>query len=87
MFSARDKGVEYSISHYDGHFYVLTNKDGATNFKLMVTDEENTTSDYWKELIPHREAVLLEDIEIFKTGAGARDTTHDTTHDRTRHDA
>jgi oligopeptidase B len=66
MFSARDKGVEYSISHYDGHFYVLTNKDGATNFKLMVTDEENTTSDYWKEFIPHREAVLLEDIEIFK---------------------
>ncbi|RIV68869.1 S9 family peptidase [Flagellimonas aequoris] len=66
IFSPREKGVEYSISHYDGNFYVLTNKDGATNFKLMKTDEEHTTSDHWKEFIPHREEVLLEDIEIFK---------------------
>ena len=66
VFSPREKGVEYSISHYNGNFYVLTNKDGATNFKLMVTDEEQTTSENWKEFIPHRENVLLEDIEIFK---------------------
>jgi len=66
IFSLRDKGVEYSISHYDGNFYVLTNKDNATNFKLMKTDEQHTSSENWKEFIPHREDVLLEDIEIFK---------------------
>lgn len=66
VFSPREKGVEYSISHYDGNFYVLTNKDGATNFKLMRTDESRTGSEHWQEFIPHREEVLLEDVEIFK---------------------
>ncbi|MDO6517997.1 S9 family peptidase [Zobellia uliginosa] len=66
MFSPRDRGVEYSVSHYGSHFYILTNKDGATNFKLMKTDENATTSDRWEEFIPHREDVLLEDVDMFK---------------------
>ncbi|UJH67153.1 S9 family peptidase [Allomuricauda sp. SCSIO 65647] len=66
VFSARERGIEYSISHYNGSFYVLTNKDGATNFKLMKVDELDTSKENWQEFIPHRENVLLEDIEIFK---------------------
>ncbi|HDZ14000.1 MAG TPA: S9 family peptidase [Pricia sp.] len=66
MFSPRKRGLEYSISHYDDHFYVLTNKDGATNFKLMKVGEEDTASENWEEFIPHRKEVLLEDIDIFK---------------------
>ncbi|WP_262420313.1 S9 family peptidase [Flagellimonas meishanensis] len=66
VFSPREKGVEYSISHYDGNFYILTNKDDATNFKLMRTDEKNTASEHWKEFISHRADVLLEDVEIFR---------------------
>ena len=66
MFSPRTRGLEYSISHYGNHFYVLTNKDGATNFKLMKVGEEQTVFDNWEEFIPHRKDVLLEDIDIFK---------------------
>ncbi len=66
IFSPRQRGLEYSISHYKSDFYILTNKDGATNFKLMKADEQNTASDQWKEFIPHCNEVLLEDIEIFK---------------------
>ncbi|WP_298476266.1 S9 family peptidase [uncultured Maribacter sp.] len=66
MFSPRVRGVEYSISHYENSFYVLTNKDEATNFKLMKVSEEATTSENWKDFIPHRKNVLLEDIDIFK---------------------
>ena len=66
IFSPREKGVEYSISHFEGDFYVLTNKDGATNFKLMKTSEESTSSEHWTEFIPHQEDVLLEDVEIFR---------------------
>ncbi len=66
VFQPRVRGLEYGIAHYEDHFYVLTNDDGAKNFKLMKVDEENTLKDNWKEVIPHREDVLLEDIEIFK---------------------
>ncbi len=66
VFSPRDLGVEYSIAHYNGNFYILTNRDKATNFKLMRTDENNTSSEHWQEFIPHRRDVLLEDVEIFR---------------------
>ncbi|SNR56353.1 oligopeptidase B [Flavobacterium sp. ov086] len=66
VFQKRVRGLEYSISHFEDSFYVLTNKDEATNFKLMKTPENKTAKKNWVDLIPHREDVLLEDIEIFK---------------------
>lgn len=66
VFQKRTRGLEYSVSHYNDHFYMVTNKDDATNFKLMVTSESETSKENWKDLIPHREEVLLEGIDIFK---------------------
>lgn len=65
IFQKRIRGVEYSINHYKDHFYILTNKDKADNFKLMKTLETATSQENWTEVIAHREEVLLEDIEIF----------------------
>lgn len=66
VFQKRTRGLEYSISHYGNNWYIVTNKDKATNFKLMVTPEGKTEKDNWKDLIAHRKDVLLEDIDIFK---------------------
>lgn len=66
IFQKRTRGLEYSISHFGTHFYIVTNKDKATNFKLMKTPEGSTTKENWIEVIGHRADVLLEDIDIFK---------------------
>ncbi len=66
VFSPRIRGLEYSIFHYAQRFYILTNKDGATNFKLMSADEGQTSAEHWVEFIGHRDDVLLEDVEIFE---------------------
>jgi oligopeptidase B len=66
IFQPRVRGVEYSIHHYNGDFYVLTNANGATNFKLMKTPETATEIENWQEVITHRDEVLLEEIDIFK---------------------
>lgn len=66
IFSPRERGVEYNIAHFKDHFYVLTNKDGASNFKLMKTPVNKTASSNWQEVIAHRDDVLIEDFEIFK---------------------
>lgn len=66
VFQPRTRGLEYGISHYGDSFYIVSNADGAQNFKLSKTSETQTQKDYWKDVIPHRENVLLEDIEIFK---------------------
>ena len=65
IFQKRSRGLEYAISHYGNSFYIVTNKDKATNFKVMKTDEDKTSKENWVDLIPHREDVLLEDIDIF----------------------
>ncbi|ANH60599.1 S9 family peptidase [Dokdonia donghaensis] len=66
VFQERTRGLEYAVSHYDDAFYIQTNKDKATNFKVMRTPENQTAMQYWEDLIPHREDTLLEDVEIFK---------------------
>ncbi len=66
VFQKRRRGLEYSISHFDGHFYIRTNKDGATNFKLMKAPQSATGTRNWVDVLPHRAEVLLEDIEIFR---------------------
>jgi oligopeptidase B len=65
IFQKRIRGVEYSINHYKDSFYIMTNADKAENFKLMKTFETATSKENWKEVLAHREDVLLEDIEIF----------------------
>ena len=66
VFQKRKRGLEYSISHFEDHFYILTNKDKAINFKLMKTPESKTSMDNWEDALGHREDVLLEDIDIFR---------------------
>lgn len=66
IFQSRTRGLEYGISHFGSDFYIVTNKDDATNFKLMKTDENATGMENWEELIEHRPEVLLEGIDIFK---------------------
>ena len=66
VFQKRTRELEYSISHYEDSFYIVTNKDDATNFKLMKTSEDRTSKEHWVDLIPHREDVLFEGIDIFK---------------------
>lgn len=66
LFNPRKRDLEYSIEHFENDFYILTNKDKATNFKLMKTPINNTAKSNWVDVIPHREDVYLENFEIFK---------------------
>lgn len=65
VFQKRRKDLEYHIFHHMDRFYILTNNK-ATNFRLMETPVNKTTMRHWKEVIPHRETVLLEDVDVFK---------------------
>ncbi len=62
----RERELEYSVAHFEDHWYIYTNKDGATNFKLMKTPLGATGKENWLDVIPHRQEVYLENIEIFK---------------------
>lgn len=66
MLQTRENDLEYNVAHYKDHFYLLTNKDNAINFKLMKTPVSKTNKENWVDVIPHREDTLLEDFSIFK---------------------
>ena len=64
IFNPREKGHEYSIEHYNEHFFIITNKD-AKNFKIMKCPISKTTFNNWEVFIDHRPDFLIEDLEIF----------------------
>jgi len=64
-FHPRERGIEYNIAHYENKFYITTNWD-ALNFRLMETPDDETGKSNWKEVLAHREDVLLSGVEVFK---------------------
>ncbi len=61
----REKGLEYSVSHYGDYFYIRTNLN-AQNFKLVKTPINKTSKENWKDVIAHDENSYFEGVEIFK---------------------
>lgn len=61
----RQHKMEYYVEHQRDHFIIRTN-DGAQNFKLMRAPIERPSKEYWEEIIPHRESVLLAEFEVFE---------------------
>lgn len=66
MFQPRERKLEYDISHYGDNWYIRTNKDNATNFKIMVTPETATTKENWKDFMPYDENIFIEGMDLFK---------------------
>lgn len=65
VFLPRERNHEYGIDHYGNDFYVHTNRN-AKNFKLMKTPVSATAESNWVEVIPHREDVYLDGLDLFK---------------------
>lgn len=66
----REDKHEYSLDHRDGRFYIRTNRDGATNFKLVtcaVADASDPKN--WKEFLPHNPKALIQGVSLFKNYA------------------
>lgn len=61
----REQEMEYYVTHHEDIFFILTN-DNAHNFRLMSAPVEDPGRDNWREIIPHRNAVKLDDVEVFR---------------------
>ncbi len=64
VFAQRRKEVLYSVTPLEDRFLILTNWN-ARNFRLMECPLDKTDPSEWKEVIPHREDVLLSEIDVF----------------------
>jgi oligopeptidase B len=61
----RTKGLVYSVEDWNGHLVVLTNADGATNFKLMRVRESDPARKNWRNWIPYNPAAYITGMRAF----------------------
>ena len=64
LIAPRQDDHEYSIDHRNGLWFIRTN-DRGRNFRLVTAPVSNPSRENWTELIPHRDAVMLEDVDLF----------------------
>jgi oligopeptidase B len=64
LICAREDEHEYSIDHRNEQWFIRTN-DRGRNFRLVTAPEATPGREHWIELIAHRDAVMLEDVDLY----------------------
>ncbi len=65
LVAPREQEHEYYVDHRAGTFYIRTNS-GGRNFRLVTAPVADPQRARWKELLPHRADVMLEDVSLFQ---------------------
>ena len=63
LFVPRADGVAYEVSAHGDRFLILTNADGAVDFKIMQAPLDDRAN--WRELVPHRPGRLIRRMLVF----------------------
>jgi oligopeptidase B len=64
VISPREDEHEYAVDHRNGRWFIRTN-DRGRNFRLVTAPVDACARENWVELIPHRDTVMLEDVDLF----------------------
>jgi oligopeptidase B len=64
MIVPRKQDREVDIEHHGEHFYLRVNDKGR-NFRLVRTPIANSEESSWREVVPHREDVMLQGVDFF----------------------
>ncbi len=70
MIEPRRENIEYYADHREGFWYLRVN-DTARTFRLVTAPVATPGRAHWRELIAHRDDVMLEDVELFQAFAVA----------------
>ncbi len=61
----REKDHEYAVDHYNGEFYITTNKN-AENFRVVRAPISDSSEKNWTDFIAHNPAIKVDDVDFFK---------------------
>ncbi|KUM24176.1 peptidase S9 [Mesorhizobium loti] len=66
LVAVREAGLQYDLEEGGDVFFILTNADGAKDFKIMTAPAEDPVRANWKELVPHEPGRLILSVLGFK---------------------
>ena len=61
----RDPNTEYDVSHHEDRLIILTNADGAEDFKIVEAPVASPGRAHWVDLVPHRPGVLIAGFDVY----------------------
>jgi oligopeptidase B len=64
LIAPREKDREYDVDHRLGAFFLRINDTGR-NFRVVLASADDPRRENWKEVVAHREDVMIEGIEVF----------------------
>eukprot|EP00742_Colponemidia_sp_Colp-10_P008004 GILJ01008636.1.p1 GENE.GILJ01008636.1~~GILJ01008636.1.p1 ORF type:complete len:776 (+),score=84.22 GILJ01008636.1:21-2348(+) len=62
----RQPGIEYYLEHRGDKFYIITNADGAENFKIVTAPDSTPQRSHWKDVITVEYGAKIEDVDMFQ---------------------
>ncbi|MGB8330763.1 MAG: S9 family peptidase [Polyangiales bacterium] len=65
LIAARRQDHEYYVEHRGRHFLIRSN-DLGRNFRVVRVPVDNPGPSSWTELVAHRDAVMIEDFDVFQ---------------------
>ena len=65
LIAARQIGVQYSVADRGSELFILTNADGAIDFKVVTAPLAAPERANWRDLIAHRPGIYLMDVELY----------------------
>ncbi|MEI9405079.1 S9 family peptidase [Mesorhizobium argentiipisi] len=66
LVAVRETGLQYDLEEGGDIFFILTNADGAKDFKIMTAPVDNPVRANWQELVPHEPGRLILSVLGFK---------------------
>ena len=66
LIAAREAGIQYDLEEGGDVFFILTNADGAKDFKIMTAPVSDPVRANWKELVPHEPGRLILSVMGFE---------------------
>jgi oligopeptidase B len=66
LVSAREREHDYSVEHHGDRLIILTNSDGAEDYRIVEASVESPGREQWREIEPHRPGRLILEIIAFK---------------------
>jgi oligopeptidase B len=66
MVRPREKGVEYELEEGGDIFFILTNADGAKDFKIMTAPVHAPQKENWTELVAHKPGRLILNHQAYR---------------------
>jgi len=65
LVAAREESVQYSLADRGDELFILTNADGAIDFKIVTAPLASPERKNWRDLIPHREGIYVLDHDLY----------------------